>query len=91
MLINATLLTELRSIYELSQTEFAALCGVTPSYVNMIERGKRIVTNRISAAIVTEFELTEEKLADLRRSYNREKAHCVAEVARQKIRGKEAT
>jgi transcriptional regulator with XRE-family HTH domain len=53
---------ELRQQRDLSQEEFADICGLDRTYVSGIERGKRNISLKNIAAIAKAFDLTVEQL-----------------------------
>ncbi len=70
-MIKSETLKKIRLVYRLTQKEMAALCEVTPSYINMIERGKREITHKIDANIRRELELTPGKLSKIIEIYEK--------------------
>lgn len=53
---------KIRKTYRLSSEEFGSLCDISGAYVNMIEKGKRNLTERVKMRLIEELELTPEKL-----------------------------
>ncbi|USK70196.1 helix-turn-helix domain-containing protein [Peribacillus asahii] len=63
----------IRKTYRLTSSEFGALCDISGAYVNMIENGKRNLTDRVKQKLIEELQLTPDKLArilDIYREYD---------------------
>lgn len=71
MKIDGETLHKIRITYGLTQTELSALCGVTVSMINKIERKKYPMTDSVLKALVRELSLTPEKIAALLDEYDR--------------------
>ena len=71
MKIDGEILRRIRIAYKLTQTELGALCNVTASMINQIERGKYPMTDSVLKALVRELSLTPEKIAVLLAEYDK--------------------
>ena len=71
MKIDGETLHKIRIAYGLTQTELGALCNVTASMINQIERGKYPMTERVLKSLNSELSLTPEKVAALLAEYDR--------------------
>lgn len=70
MVITADTMKKLRKVHRLTQAELGARCGVSDVFINRIERGKKNVSEKVSRAIIAEFELTPDKLARMLAIYD---------------------
>lgn len=70
MHLNADDFYKIRKVYRLTSEEFGALCDVSGAYCNMIEKGKRNLTERVKRRLIEELELTPGKLARIHAFYN---------------------
>jgi transcriptional regulator with XRE-family HTH domain len=86
MKITSELLYKIRKAYRLTQADIGALCDVSDAYINLIENGKRNITDRISHSITKELELTPDKLAQILAVYEEyNRAFSIYESAQKKI------
>jgi plasmid maintenance system antidote protein VapI len=72
MLINEVTLRKIREVYRLSCDEVGALLDVSGRYVNYIENGERRLTEQLVGKLITELELTDDKLARIISIYDTE-------------------
>lgn len=61
---------KIRKVYRLTQDELGALCNVTAAHINMIEKNKRNLTERVERRLIEELQLTPDKLACILAIYN---------------------
>jgi transcriptional regulator with XRE-family HTH domain len=61
----------MRSVYKLSMKEWGNLLDISDTYVNLIEKNKRRLTERVVQRLVNELELTENKLAQILAIYEK--------------------
>jgi transcriptional regulator with XRE-family HTH domain len=61
---------KIRKVYRLTQEDVGALCNVSTSYINMIEKNKRKLTERVGRRLVEELQLTPDKLTCILAIYN---------------------
>jgi len=69
MQITPETLSKVRKVYRLTQAEIGALCDVSDAYINMIERGKRPVSDRLRNKLIDELAMTPDKLARILENY----------------------
>ncbi|MEH7119072.1 helix-turn-helix transcriptional regulator [Neobacillus vireti] len=70
MHLNADDFYKIRKVYRLTSEEFGALCEISGAYVNMVEHGKRNLTERVKRRLIEELELTPDKLARIQAVFN---------------------
>lgn len=69
--VDGDIIRKVRIANKLTQGELGALCDVSDAYINMIERGKRSVSDRLRLKLIDELAITPEKLSQLLAEYER--------------------
>lgn len=60
---------QVRAVYRLSMRQFAEKLGISTGYVNHIEKDREPLTDSVRRKLIAAFELTPEKVAEVRRIY----------------------
>ncbi len=61
---------KIRKVYRLTLEDIGALCSVSAAYINMVEKGKRNLSERVKRRLIAELQLTPDKLARILAIYN---------------------
>ncbi|KMJ58094.1 hypothetical protein AB685_14910 [Bacillus sp. LL01] len=65
--MDAKLFAVIRKLEGLNQDDIAKILGVSQSLIAKIEKGERSITHEVSRRLITELNLTPEKISEIKR------------------------
>lgn len=75
MHIDGEQLRKIRTVYRMSFEEFGALLGVSGRFIHYVEKGERLFPEARQRLLITELDLTPEKLMKIESIYDEGERH----------------